>query len=309
MDVIKKANGYRWWLGTWNNPKENYVDILKLSGAKYGRGQEEVGLEGTRHIQFVLFFSENNSLSKVKTLVPKEIHMDGKPGAAKKDICDYVWKNDATTVDGTRFEWGEAQTITKKSKEKFDEALERCKAQAVLEIDSEILVKNLMNVLKLEAIFAKPYASTQCRGIWYYGEPGAGKSHAARSLYGDSLYIKAQNKWWDGYRGERAVVLDDFDSGALGHLLKIWADKWSCSGEIKGGTVALQHHWFIITSNYKPEELWPEKILCMAIKRRFMFVYIRKLGSGERETHSGNDFGEYPGAMVERVEILPGMFL
>lgn len=39
------------------------------------------------------------------------------------------------------------------------------------------------------------------RGLWYYGPPGTGKSHNARLLEPDSTYIKAQNKWFDGYLG------------------------------------------------------------------------------------------------------------
>lgn len=38
------------------------------------------------------------------------------------------------------------------------------------------------------------------RGIWVVGKPRAGKSWFARNAFGD-FYIKAQNKWWDGYRG------------------------------------------------------------------------------------------------------------
>jgi len=36
------------------------------------------------------------------------------------------------------------------------------------------------------------------RGIWVWGKPGLGKSYLVRTNEKD-LYIKAQNKWWDGY--------------------------------------------------------------------------------------------------------------
>jgi hypothetical protein len=110
------------------------------------------------------------------------------------------------------------------------------------------------------------------RGLWIVGPPGTGKSHYARKTFGDDLYLKAQNKWWCGYAGERYVLLDDFDCNVLGHYLKIWADKWACTGEVKGGKVNLRHEKFIITSNYTIEQLWPDeeqKELRRAIARRF----------------------------------------
>lgn len=105
-------------------------------------------------------------------------------------------------------------------------------------------------------------------GLWIYGPPGAGKTHYAISLFPDS-YKKAQNKWWDGYNGQEAVLLDDLDTPMLGHYLKIWMDKWPCTGETKGGTVALRHKRFIVTSNYHPRDLWHEDlVLAQAVLRR-----------------------------------------
>jgi hypothetical protein len=98
-------------------------------------------------------------------------------------------------------------------------------------------VRKLKNA-KLDLAQEKPaFGATDVRGTWIYGPPGTGKSRSARADYGDDIYLKAQNKWWDGYTGQQTVILDDMDNGALGHHLKIWTDRYACTGEVKGGTI------------------------------------------------------------------------
>lgn len=107
---------------------------------------------------------------------------------------------------------------------------------------------------------------------WIIGPPGSGKTTAAYQ-YSTEIYIKSQNKWWDGYDGQEVVLLDDFDKGGtvLSHYLKIWADTViPVKGEVKGGTVPLFYKNFIVTSNYAIEDLWPgEEEVIAALKRRF----------------------------------------
>jgi len=93
----------------------------------------------------------------------------------------------------------------------------------------------------------------------------------AREKYGHDLYLKAQNKWWDGYMGQKYVLLDDFDKhgACLAHHLKIWADRYSTYGEVKGSTIPLQIEKFIITSNYEPKQLFEDAEMLAAIERRF----------------------------------------
>jgi len=128
-----------------------------------------------------------------------------------------------------------------------------------------------------------PMTTEDVKGIWIFGPAGVGKSHLVRELE-PSLFLKAQNKWWDGYGNQPAVLIDDFDKMGTGlsHYLKIWADRYGCDGEQKGSTIPLAHSRLYVTSNYSPDELWgahkenemPDLELVAAIKRRFKIRYL-----------------------------------
>lgn len=114
------------------------------------------------------------------------------------------------------------------------------------------------------------------RGLWVYGPPGVGKTYTVRHLFPDA-FMKNQNKWFDGYKGEETIILDDLDTSFLGHYLKRWMDQYPVTGEVKGGLVALRHRRFIVTSNYTPEMLWVEDHqLAAAVRRRCTFWKISR---------------------------------
>lgn len=107
---------------------------------------------------------------------------------------------------------------------------------------------------------------------WVWGDAGTGKSRAAR--VGDH-YIKLGTKWWDGYTGQKRVVIDDLgrDAGkALFDKLKLWADPWyDQPGETKGGCIALTYDQLIVTANWHPRDMWAGVDLD-TIMRRFEFT-------------------------------------
>lgn len=130
-----------------------------------------------------------------------------------------------------------------------------------------------------KSVVNKPESLDQLTNEWYHGPPGTGKSRKVRADH-PGVYDKPLNKWWDAYEDQEVVVLDDFGPGqaCLGDLLKRWADHYPFTAEIKGSATTIRPAKIIVTSNYTPDEIWPEdEQMRLAVTRRFKFMKFEKI--------------------------------
>lgn len=72
----------------------------------------------------------------------------------------------------------------------------KCVELGLIHIREYQKIKGCITSYKLDTDTQRDSDTT--KGIWYWGPPGTGKSHKARHDHPGS-YLKAQNKWWDGY--------------------------------------------------------------------------------------------------------------
>jgi hypothetical protein len=71
--------------------------------------------------------------------------------------------------------------------------------------------------------------------------------------------------------------MDDvgLEHSGLAYHLKIWSDRYGCTGETKGGMIPLKYILIIVTSQYSPDQIWRDRIEDLeAIERRFKITHI-----------------------------------
>jgi len=95
--------------------------------------------------------------------------------------------------------------------------------------------------------------------IWLHGPTGSGKSRAAHECASpDDVYWKPMDhQWWDGYRGQPIVVMDDYrkDFCTFSYLLRLF-DRYPLQVNIKGSTTQFLARYIIVTCPLKHDDLW-----------------------------------------------------
>jgi len=265
------------FLITKNNPdvlscEDWFRTLCEVTKVRYGNAQLEKGKEGTVHIQAYLNYKNPIRVTAIQKY-DKQLHIE----IVKEDrgASRYCLKED-TRVEGP-WEYGE-RPVQRNKKEDWDEVRQLAQAGKLDEIPADIYVKHYNNLKKIERDHMKVQDKDHLRGIWVYGEAGSGKSRWAREQ-GEDIYPKLCNKWWDGYKGQKIVVMDDvgLDHKCLGQQLKIWTDRYGCILENKGGAVVDNYNWLIVTSQYHIDEIWEDKETREALKRRFHIYHVAAL--------------------------------
>lgn len=131
--------------------------------------------------------------------------------------------------------------------------------------------------------------------IW--GKPGLGKTRQVYAREGRAnVYKKPRGEWWPNYKGQRAILIDDFVPGlyTIGEFLE-WGDRYPCQVPYKGGFSNLSSRAIYITSNYDPISWWPasQATSVPAFERRVVeTIHLEEPWEPESPTERDNDAGE-----------------
>lgn len=101
-----------------------------------------------------------------------------------------------------------------------------------------------------------------CKGTWYFGPTGSGKSHRAFGAAppGDTYLWTNDAGWWDGYEQQLLVVMNDF-RGELAYAKMLqMVDKWPCNVPRRyTGPVPFASERLIVTSSRSPGKTYSRR--------------------------------------------------
>lgn len=296
----KPSQRSRGWCFTINNyTYEDLIDIETMDCQYMVYGKEIAPTTGTWHVQGYVYWSTLKSFAQVKRALPDGAHITLARGTAQQNK-DYCTKEDTNFHERGDMPAAPQSGGQAANQQRWQAAWEAAEAGRTGEIPADIRLRyhsTLKRVREEALLEAGKRPQTEAQMEWFYGPSGTGKSRKAREENPEA-YLKMCNKWWDGYSGQKTVIIEDFDLAhkVLCHHLKIWADRYSFRAEVKGGSMEIRPEKLIITSNYHPRDIWTDPRDLEPILRRFKVFKFAELGlapeaEAEAERASGSGGG------------------
>lgn len=262
MARFSKGRNVVWTL---NNPTVEEENAIKLNiEMVYVCFGHEVGESGTPHLQGYAEAKKQMTMTWWKRQLGDRIHLELRKGNQEQAIL-YTQKEDKEN-------WFERGTKAKQTQGRRTD-LERIKEIVMVEKGTMVDVINECTgyqALRGAQIMMtyRGYKKLDCvkKIYWFYGGTGLGKTkraweEAAKiSPDGSDVWVSNDSlKWFDGYYGQKNVIIDDFRSGrdycTFNFLLRL-LDRYPVKVPIKGGYIEWEAENIWITTIKNPQDLY-----------------------------------------------------
>lgn len=245
----------RSWCFTLNNYTDDEYNSIINSTHRYLVVGKEIGENQTPHLQGYVEFTSAKTLSAVKkTLGSDRIHLEKRRGTPRQ-ASDYCKKDNDFIELGEMSSQGERTDLT----EIKDMILSGTPIEEIMTEYTATYAKYRNTFKDLADLAHRKLKRTEMtKGTWIHGPTGVGKSHMAFEMAGDDVYVKpSDGQWWDGYTGQKTVVINDFRGDIkYSELLQI-IDKWPHSVPRRGRQpIPFTSEHVIITSSLPPEQVY-----------------------------------------------------
>lgn len=273
----------------------NYEDVEKHEAiftlwpaVSYWVFGEEVGDSGTPHLQGYCEFKYPTKFSTVKKKLPTA-HIEERIGTAK-DASNYCKKGEQSKTEWKQWKDGgphfglnakvhEGGEISNQGKRNdLSPAVEMIREgkrmRTVAQECPETFVRFHKGLIALQAQLVEPRTGPPTVKV-FYGSTGSGKSKLAREWLGEDFYDwwPAQEKWFDGYEGEKNVIFEEFRGQFPFGMMLMLLDRYSARVQLKGSMINFAATRIAITSPlhprlwYKSEELQANDRIDQMIRR------------------------------------------
>nr|AZA07506.1 replication protein [Bat circovirus] len=280
------------WVFTLNNPtdeEEHKIMSLDMDMFDYFVCGREAMQEGrTPHLQGFVNFAKKKTFNQMKKLFGARCHYEHAKGT------DHQNQEYCTKEGDTLIEVGAPRRKGKRTD--LDTAVSTAlEAGSLVRVAQEHPVqyvryhRGLAELLKVAGKVKERDWKTAVHVI--VGPPGCGKSKWAAQFAdkSDTYWKPSRNKWWDGYRGQDVVVLDDFYGWLPWDDLLRLCDRYPLTVETKGSTVPFLARTILITSNKVPQEWYSSDAVpaVEALSRRITTLMLWKTTTGQSTDEEG----------------------
>lgn len=246
------------WVATLFAKEPPIFDPTAMQYLAYGREHTK---EGRQHWQiFVVFHCKKSSYKRVAACFHPTIRAHVEPMRGTIDQNEkYCSKEGEYTEHGTKPRPG-TRTDIHTAVQSIIEGTTT--ADDVLEQNPDVYNRASRTLERAEQIrMGRMYRTEMTEGIWIYGPTGKGKTHWAYNMSGytmDQIHTQqASDKWWDHYRQQPCVVLNEFRGQMqYGDLLQL-VDKWPYNVDRRyKGPIPFTSKTVIITSPNPPHKVY-----------------------------------------------------
>jgi len=242
---------------TYNNYEEGDLEKIKaMSIFNYGCVGKEVGESGTPHLQGYLQLHKRSRIKGVTDLLAETLGRRPHTEIAKGNSA----QNQAyCKKDGEVTEWGDARADGRRVdlEAAYDDARSDMKMIDVADKHKGTYIRYYKGIERVRQLHneAEAEAFRMVEVVVHSGPTGCGKTRAAMTEEGIYKIQGDQLQWWDGYEGQRTILIDEYSNNIPITVLLGLLDGYKLRLPVKGGFSYARWTKVHMTTNLKKDEM------------------------------------------------------